>query len=82
MGMLDVKIDEDGGWVILAGYPAIKIDNKHDDRLPHMHVGGFNSDDRRSLRHDLTPGEAADAIRAHLERNGFIDTKELEEELS
>lgn len=77
-----MKVDEDGRWVILAGDPPIKIDNKHDDRVPHMHVGGFESDDRRTLRPDLTPKEVAEAIREQLEETGYIDTKKLEEGLS
>lgn len=68
--------------VILAGDPDVKIDNKHMDRRPHIHVGGWQSDDRRSLRGDLTVDEASQAIRAQLSDQGRLDVDDLIEELS
>jgi len=81
-GVLFVKTEDDGGWVILAGEPDVKIDNKHMDRRPHIHVGGWLSDDRRPLRFDLTVAEAARAIRSQLSNRGRLDVADLIEELS
>ncbi len=82
IGILLVRHEEDGRWTILAAEPDIKLDNKHMDRRPHVHVGGWNSDDRRLLRHDLTASEAAQAIRRHLSATGKIDVALLEAELT
>lgn len=81
VGVLYLRKEEDGRWVILAGDPEIKIDNDHPDRIPHMHIGGWNSDDRRDLRPTLTPEQAVQAIVRHLEEDGFIRVKRLLEEL-
>lgn len=44
--------------------------------------GGWESDDRRPLRPDLTAQEAADAIRSQLSSKGMLDVDELIGELS
>lgn len=46
-----------------------------------MHVGGWNVDERRDLRPTLGPDEAAETIRRHLAKMGFIDVERLLEEL-
>ncbi len=81
VGVLYLRKEEDGRWIILAADPEIKIDNDHSDRIPHIHVDGWNSDDRRDLRPTLGPDEAAQAILRHLEEHGYIDVKRLLEEL-
>lgn len=81
VGVLYVRKAAGGRWIILAADPEIKIDNDHDDRIPHLHVAGWNSDDRRDLRATLTPEEAARAIRHHLQQRGYIDVPSLLEEL-
>lgn len=82
VGVLYLRVREDGRWVLLAADPQIKIDDDHDDRIPHLHVGGWNSEDRRRLRPDLGPGEAAEAVRTQLRSKGYIDVEELQEALS
>lgn len=82
IGYVFSRREDNGRWVILAGPPDIKIDNKHADGSPHMHVGGWESDDRRHLRADLGLDEAVDAIRAQLAARGTIDTETLARELS
>lgn len=81
VGVLLVRREEDGRWVILAADPEIKIDNHHDNRIPHLHIDGWNTEDRRDLRATLTPEAAADAIRHHLSTLGYIDVDRLLEEL-
>jgi hypothetical protein len=81
-GILLVRQEEDGRWVILAGAPDVKIDNKHMDRRPHMHVGSWDAEDRQALRQDLTATEAASAIRHQLGTIGYLDLDALKEELS
>lgn len=81
VGVLHLRLEEDGRWVLLAADPEIKIDNDHDDRIPHLHVGGWNSEDRRDLRPTLGPREAAGAVRSQLRRKGYIDVDELLEAL-
>lgn len=81
VGVLYLRQLESQRWVILAADPAIKIDNDHPDRIPHMHVDGWTGEDRRDLRPTLGPREAARAIRRHLEEQGFIDVDRLLEEL-
>lgn len=81
VGALFVRREEDGRWVILAADPTIKIDNHHDDRIPHLHADGWTGDDRRDLPPMLGPDEAAEAIRRHLVERGYIDVEDLLEEL-
>lgn len=81
VGILFVREEDDGKWVVLAGEPEVKIDNKHRDGKPHMHVGGWNSEDRRGLRPTLTAGDAAEAIARLLAEKGHLDPRSLEEEL-
>lgn len=81
IGVLYLRRRQDGRWVILAADPEIKIDNDHPDRIPHLHVGGWESGDRRDLRPPLGPKQAAEAIVGHLERQGVIDVEGLLEEL-
>jgi len=81
IGVLFVSEEEEGRWVVLAGDPAVKIDNKHLNGRPHMHAGDWNSCDRRLLREDLTVDEAADTIRHLLETKGHIDLQALEDRL-
>lgn len=82
VGILFVREEEDGRWVILAGEPDIKIDNKHLDGKPLMHLGSWDSDDRRNLRANLTAAEAALAIRRQLTQYGYLEPEALEDELS
>ncbi len=82
VGILLVRHEEDGRWVILAGAPDVKIDNKHRGRRPHMHIGSWDAEDRHLLREDLTATEAAAAIRHQLATAGYLDLDELREELS
>lgn len=81
VGVLFVREEEDGRWVVLAGEPDVKIDNKHLDGRPHMHVGSWQSTNRRPLRRDLTAREAAETISRQLTETGRIDTEALEEAL-
>lgn len=81
IGVLYLRKEADGRWIILAADPAIKIDNDHTDRIPHVHVDGWTGDDRRDLRPTLDPEEAARTIRSHLSEQGFIDLDRLLEEL-
>jgi hypothetical protein len=82
VGTLFVREDENGQWVILASEPDVKIDNKHRDGRPHMHVGNWDSTDRRDLRASLSMAEAASAIHRQLKKNGYLDLDALEVELS
>lgn len=81
VGVVFVREDDRGGWVVLAGDPMVKLDNKHRGGRPHMHVGSWESEDRRDLRSDLTADEAAAAIVGQLEAKGHIDPDALEAEL-
>lgn len=81
VGVLFLRTVGIAHWVILAADPEIKIDNAHDDRIPHMHLNGWNSEDRRDLRPTLSPDEAVRMIRIHLETQGYIDTDQLLEDL-
>lgn len=81
VGIVLVREDDGGGWVVLAGYPMVKMDNRHRDGRPHLHVGGWNSDDRRDLRPTLTADEAAAAVVDQLEATGHVDPEALEEAL-
>ena len=80
-GYVFSRLEEDGRWVILAGPPDVKLDNKHGDRRPHLHAGGWESTDRRELRADLTMEEAVSAIRVRLTIAGHVDAHELQEAL-
>jgi hypothetical protein len=82
VGDLLVSTRPDGSWIILACEPEVKIDNRHRDGRPHLHVGGWDSEDRRPLQLDLTLSEAARAVARQLEEKGSIDARTLEEELS
>jgi hypothetical protein len=81
VGVLFVREEDDGKWVILAGEPEVKLDNKHRDGRPHMHVGAWDSEDRRELRADLTAKEAREAIARQLAEKGYLDPGALEEDL-
>ncbi len=81
VGILFVREEDDGGWVVLAGEPDVKIDNKHLDGTPHMHIGDWDSKKRQTLRKDLTATEAAATIARQLSENGFLDPDGLKEEL-
>jgi hypothetical protein len=81
-GDLYSRWDDDGGWVVLAAEPDVKIDNRHRDGRPHLHLGGWDSPVRRDLRPDLTLQEAVAAIVRHLSESGSIDVPRLQEELS
>lgn len=81
-GDLFVTMRANGRWVILAGDPPIKVDNEHRDGRPHVHVGGWDSEDRRPLRDELDVIEAARVIQNHLNENGYIDIERLLESLS
>lgn len=81
-GMVRLQVREDGTWVILAHPPDLKLDNAHMDRRPHVHVGGWDSDDRRALRPDLEPHEARETLARLLNEDGYVDVKRLLEELS
>ena len=81
VGLLFLREEDDGSWVLLAGEPDIKIDNKHRDGQPHMHVNGWDSEDRCELRRDLTLADAVEAIARHLNKDGHINVKRLLEEL-
>ena len=82
VGILLVREEEDGRWVVLAGDPHVKIDNKHLDGRPHMHVGSWESQDRRALRPGVTVGDVASAIRSQLAETGRVDVEALEEALA
>jgi hypothetical protein len=73
--------DEDGAWVVLAGWPDVKIDNKHRDGRPHLHADGIEGNDRRDLRMKLTRAAAVRAVRKQLETTGRIDPDALAEGL-
>lgn len=80
-GYVFTRIEEDGRWVILAGPPDVKLDNRHGDRRPHVHVGGWDSADRRALRADLAFEEAVDEVRGQLLERGRLDAARLVREL-
>ena len=80
-GFVYSALENDGRWVILAGWPDVKIDNKHGDKRPHLHADGIDGEDRRNLRKALRREEAVATIRAQLEKDGKIDPDELEREL-
>ncbi len=80
-GILLLREKKDGSWVILAADPPIKVDNAHDDRIPHMHISGWNSDIRRDLRPTLTASIVVSAIETHLEEYEYIDVEALLEGL-
>lgn len=82
VGILLVRQEEDGRWVILAGAPDVKLDNKHMDRRPHMHIGSWDAEDPHALRQDLTATEAASAIRHQLASAGYLDLDALKDALS
>jgi hypothetical protein len=46
-----------------------------------MHAKGWDSEDRRELRPDLTAREAAEVITRQLAEKGYLDPGKLEEEL-
>ncbi|MCA1812599.1 MAG: hypothetical protein LC624_01455 [Halobacteriales archaeon] len=81
-GVIMYRSDTDGTWVVLASHPDVKVDNKHMDRRPHIHVGGWASADRRALRAGLGAGHVVAAIARHLEQQGYIDVMRLAEELA
>lgn len=82
IGFVFTRLEANGRWVILAGPPDVKLDNKHTDGIPHMHIGGWESMDRRNLRPDLSLREAVDAIRAQLSERAAIDAEKLARELA
>ena len=82
VGYVYSRREQDGRWVILAGPPDVKLDNKHDDRRPHLHADGWDSADRRDLRVDLTMEEAVSAIRGQLSVAGHVDVEHLERDLA
>ena len=62
-GVVRLHVREDGTRVILVAPPDLKLDNAHMDRRPHVHVGGWDSEDRRPLRPDLGAQEAREVWR-------------------
>lgn len=81
-GLLVYKEEEGGRWVLLAGEPEIKIDNKHRDGRPHMHAHGRDSKERRDLREDPSLAEAVEVVARQLNEKGHIDVTGPTEELS
>ncbi len=81
-GILLVREGDDGTWVVLASPPDVKVDNRHRDRRPHIHTDGWQGNDRRDLRADLTLEEVVLAIRRRLEATGWIDVEALRRELA
>jgi hypothetical protein len=81
-GVIMHRTDMDGTWVVLASPPDVKADNKHMDRQPHLHVGGWESRDRRPLRADVDASAVVRAMARQLEQHGFIDVQQLLEELA
>lgn len=82
VGRLYVRRDPDGGWVVLASPPDVKIDNKHRDRRPHLHPEGWISGARIELREDLTLDEVIVAIRQQLMGHVRLDPAKLVEDLA
>jgi len=79
----EIHYKEDAnGWVVLAGDPDVKFDNKHRDRRPHMHVGGWNSETRVDLRPDLELHEVLRVLKQELAGRGWLDVSSLEASLS